>query len=118
MAIEKEKFIMAKRLSTVLTGDVATNVQRKDLDVFDLYSLKAGGRVLMHTGVRTSPPSAAPDGGRGLARDADGNVVVGYQSVVVQGKIKDKSDGAVFTSDGEKPVIRRGRAQVSLTLAA
>ena len=109
---------MAKRLSTTLVGSVITTTQRKDMDIYDLYSLKAGGRVLMHTGVRTSPPSEAPNGGRGLARDTNGNVVVGYQSLVVSGKIKDQSDGAVFTSDGDKPVIRRGRANIALSLAA
>lgn len=107
---------MAKRLSTNLTGTTSTQVSRKDMDMWDLFSTKAGGRVLMHTGVRTLPPSSAPNNGRGLPVDGDGNVIIGYQSVVVSGKIKDKSDGAVFTSDGDKPVVRRGRGQVSLDL--
>lgn len=100
-------------------------VNRNKLTIADLY-LDAKGRTLMFTGFRTRPPS----GGGGVQVYKDGTVVIdtslpslgtteggqtiiGYQSMVVEGRIRTGSDGTTvsFTRGN---VTWIGRAEITL----
>lgn len=79
-------------------------VRRDSLKVGDLFSNKADGRVFMHTGTRTNPPSQGRAG------------TVGYNSIVVRGKIKTGSDGAAFSENGSRQVFPRGNATITANI--
>lgn len=96
---------MAKSLDIIKTGaarkPAVPTVRRDSLVIGDVYAVK--DRHFMHTGVRTNPPST---GGNGR--------VVGYQSIIVKGNVKDGSDGAAFTTKGDKQVVLVGKAEVTV----
>src|SRR5690606_16310823 len=117
--------------STSLVGAAAvaptTTKRRRDLKMGDLFRNVNGGKIYMHTGVRTAPPSGTNTvrvtvGGNEVYRSTDrnlgyapnGDVIVGFQSIVVRGKVSPGQDGAVVTFDGDKEVVYLGRAAITL----
>ena len=101
--------------------------RRSALEPGDLYSVEEDGRILMHTGVRTCPPSTrfvsvtTPAGTqqvevhKAIGRRPNGEDIIAFQSMVVEGDIKDGSDGAVV-SFKDKEVYYMGRATLDLDI--
>lgn len=112
----------------------AVNKLRGQLEVGDLYRNSDTGRVYMHTGYRTAPPSGSDDvtvqvnGETVYKNDASsrttgsfyrgGRKVLAAQSIIVQGKIKGGEDGSAVTFDLEKHVQVVGKASIDLELWA
>lgn len=104
-------------------------VKRASLQVGDLFRNKDGGRVYMHTGQRTAPPSGRNvsiqignqtvqhEVFKSLGRNASGQDVIGYQSIVVQGSVKPGQDGSMVTFNNND-VIYVGKAEINLALFA
>lgn len=111
---------MSTKNTTALVQDVKRQVRpsslnRGSLEVGDLFKRPKGkGRVYMHTGTRTTPPSEL--GKRvSLGILPNGDHIVGYQSIVVQGVVKSGEDGAMVTFNND-PVNHVGRASITLSL--
>jgi N-acetylglutamate synthase/N-acetylornithine aminotransferase len=118
---------MAKSTSIVGAASfLATEkkVQRSALNVGDLYKETNSGRVLMHTGQRTMPPSGRRVEVRvgdqvvvhevfpSLGRNAVGQDIIAFQSIVVQGDVAPGQDGAVVSfKDGEVTLV--GKATIN-----
>lgn len=116
--------------STSLVGATpvapATTRRRGDLVVGDLFRNPDGGKVYMHTGARTRPPSGSGDvvtvngvtvhdgRSKSLGRNLAGRDIIAYQAIVVRGHVTPGEDGAVVTFDGAKEVVYLGRAAISL----
>lgn len=116
----------------IVTGSkrvpTTTVVKRSSLKVGDLFRNRDGGKVYMHTGQRTAPPSGrtvsiqvgnqtvSHEVFKSLGRNAAGQDVIGYQGIVVQGKVAYGQDGSVVTFDGNKDVVLLGTAELSLNL--
>lgn len=102
------------------------DVRRDTLVIGDLFQRKNGrGRVYMHTGCRTAPPS-----GRTLTCEFNGSKqnielfkkcgvqggkdIIGFQAIVVEGDVDEGEDGAAVTYDGAALVTWVGRAEITL----
>lgn len=104
--------------------------KRSALEVGDVFKNANGKRLYMHTGVRTAPPSGSapttivvngqtinvPSTVRSLGRTANGQDIVGFQSIVVQGTVKTGEDGSSVSFDGTQDVIVVGKAELALKL--
>ncbi len=110
---------MAKNSLSIVTNgsaDVASSDPTRDsLELGDLFSLvkdKHKGRVYMHSGVRTQPPSAGSTNNKRF----NDRPVIGYQSIIVKGSVSSGEDGTIFTTDGSKTIVRKGHATIELHL--
>jgi hypothetical protein len=104
-------------------------VLRSTLIPGDLYRVERQGRTLMHTGARTCPPSArsinvvTPAGTfpvevhATIGRRPNGEDIIAFQSIVVDGDVKAGSDGAVV-SFSNKNVYLVGRATINPVYSA
>lgn len=88
-----------------------TCIRKRSLTVGDLYKKKVDSdKVYMFTGRRTAPPSEYTSI---LFIDYYGVHVVGFNSIVVQGDVKEGSDGAVV-SFKDDDVYLVGKARIDL----
>lgn len=94
---------------------------REELTVGNLFRRVNGRRILMATGTRTAPPSAAgtkvPAGN--IRTTNAGKSIVGYNSIVVDDtdrKIKAGEDGAEVSYDARAQVEHVGHATITLYL--
>ena len=118
---------MAKSTSIVGSASylaMEEKVLRSALNVGDLYKEPNNGRVLMHTGQRTMPPSGRRVEVRignqtvvhevfpSLGTNAAGQDIIGFQSIVISGDVGTGQDGAVVSfKDGEVTLV--GKATIN-----
>ena len=116
-------------LGMVSSGTSRVKETRRSMLVMgDVYRVERRGRTFMHTGCRTAPPSACeviaitPLGPKTVplykvhGRHANGENIIGWQSIIVDGAIKPGSDGAVVSFE-DKRVFLVGKGTISLELA-
>ena len=120
--------ITTDMVKTVTAVASVKTVARRDLVVGDLYKNRSGGRIYMHTGLRTAPPSGHTVdivvGSQTFTVNAsnikgytdNGDAILGWQSIIVDGDVKSGSDGAAITFDGDKDVLHVGYVDLNLNL--
>lgn len=110
------------------TSTVRKRVLRKNLQVGDLFIAGNSGKVYMHTGCRSCPPTQRSVtihvGDQSIEHEIyaaqgslpNGKDIIGWQSMIVEGDPEAGGDGTSFTTKGNREVTYVGKGHLTLEM--